>query len=284
MTALAKKKIVTFLVITLGISMLFYVPIIRAGTLDIAGGLLVLGLMWAPGIAGMATQLIYEHTLRGMGWRFGPFKYLLIAFLLPLLYCLIVYGITWTSQLGGFPNPEMMSAIQERWGGMMTSPVLQIMITVVLTILLGLPAGLLSGMGEEIGWRGVLVPELAKVMSFGKVALVSGVIWILWHFPLLFFADYNMAGAPKWYAGLMFAVMVLGISFAFAWLRLKSKSIWPAAILHASHNLFVQVIFTPLTIKTAITPYIIDEFGIGLALMGVLVALVFWQKGKKLGA
>ncbi len=279
---MAKKKIITFLGITLALSLIFYVPIIRAGTLDIAGGLLVLGLMWSPGIAGMLTRLIYDRTLRGMGWKFGPFKYLLLAFLIPLFYCLVVYGLTWLTGLGGFPEPEMMSAIQGRWGSLTASPALQILITVGLTTLFGLPAGLISGMGEEIGWRGLLVPELAKVTSFGKTALISGIIWTLWHFPLLFFADYNMTGAPKWYAGLMFALTVIGISFAFAWLRLKSNSFWPAAMLHASHNLFVQAVFTPLTIKTAVTPYIIDEFGIGLALAGVLIALVFWQKGKEL--
>jgi protein-S-isoprenylcysteine O-methyltransferase Ste14 len=76
----------------------------------------------------------------------------------------------------------------------------------------------------------------------------------------------------------MFAVMVLGISFAFAWLRLKSGSLWTAALLHASHNLFVQGIFTPLTTETSLTPYIIDEFGIGLALAGLVVALIFWRR------
>ncbi|MBE0688464.1 MAG: CPBP family intramembrane metalloprotease, partial [Anaerolineaceae bacterium] len=79
----------------------------------------------------------------------------------------------------------------------------------------------------------------------------------------------------------MFTIMVLGISFAFAWLRLKSGSLWTAAILHASHNLFIQAIFTPLTLQKKITPYIIDEFGVGLAIAGMLVALLFIRKNKQ---
>jgi membrane protease YdiL (CAAX protease family) len=78
----------------------------------------------------------------------------------------------------------------------------------------------------------------------------------------------------------MFTIMVLGISFAFAWLRLKSGSLWTAAILHASHNLFVQAIFTPLTLQKKFTPFIIDEFGVGLALAAVLVAWFFIRKNK----
>lgn len=272
------KKIYTFLAITLVLSSIFYALILSIGSIYAHSGLLVLGLMWAPGLAGMATQLIYERSLRGLGWKLGPFKYLLLAVLIPLLYCLVVYGITWSTGLGGFPDPKLMALIAERWGGLIPSPALQIILTVLLSVVMGLPAGLISGAGEEIGWRGLFVPELAKVTTFTRTAFISGAVWALWHMPLLLFSDYNLPGAPRWYAGLMFAVMVVGISFAFAWLRLKSGSLWTAALLHASHNLFVQTIFTPLTIQTKITPYIIDEFGVGLALAGVVVALVFWQK------
>jgi hypothetical protein len=40
--------------------------------------------------------------------------------------------------------------------------------------------------------------------------------------------------------------------------------------------------FTPLTGATALTPFVIDEFGCGLALAGVLVAYVFWSKRAEL--
>jgi uncharacterized protein len=272
------KKIITFLAITLALSSIYYYLIISSGSLGGAGGLYVLGLMWSPGLAGMATQLIYEHTLRGLGWKPGKFIYLLVAFLLPLFYCLVVYGITWITGLGGFPEPDQMSLIPQRWSGVTTSPALQILITVALTAFFGMIGGIVSGLGEEIGWRGLFVPELYKVTSFTKVSLISGVIWTLWHLPILFFADYNLPGAPRWYAGLMFAIMVIGISFAFAWLRLKSGSLWTAVLLHASHNVFIQTIFTPLTIQNKITPYIIDEFGVGLALAAVAIALIFWSK------
>jgi membrane protease YdiL (CAAX protease family) len=278
MSSKSMKKIATFLAITLIISSVFYYLIISAGTLNAANGLGVLGLMWTPGIAGIATQLIYEHTLRGMGWKPGKFKYLAIAWLLPLGYCLVVYGITWLTGLGGFPDPTVMTQIQARWGRLTGSPALQILLSVIVTAFFGMFAGLASGLGEEIGWRGLFVPELFKVTTFAKTALISGVVWTLWHFPLLFFADYNLPGAPRWYAGIMFAILVIGISFAFAWLRLKSGSLWTAAMLHAMHNVFIQSIFTPLTIQTKITPYIIDEFGVGLALTAIVVALVFWSK------
>lgn len=75
----------------------------------------------------------------------------------------------------------------------------------------------------------------------------------------------------------MFAVMLIGISFPFAWLTLKSRSLWPAVLLHAGHNQFILGIFDKLTATTNATPYITGEFGIGLALTTVIVAYLFWR-------
>ncbi len=275
------KKILTFLAITLGLSSIYYYFIISGGTLMVGGGLFVLGLMWAPGIAGIITQLIFERSLRGMGWKPGRIGYLGLALVIPFLYGLVVYGITWATGLGGFPNPELLGYIRSGYGATLPTAVV-ILIFVVMNFLIGILPGIFSGLGEEIGWRGLFVPELAKVTRFPFVALISGVVWALWHLPLLFFADYNMAGAPTWYAGIMFTILVIGISFAFAWLRLKSGSLWTAAVMHASHNLFIQSVFTPLTLQKPVTPYIIDEFGVGLAIAAIVVAIIFWRKSKEL--
>jgi uncharacterized protein len=272
-----QKKIVTFLALTLMGSAVFYYLIISSGSLESMGGLWVLLLMWTPGLAGIITQLFYEHSLRGMGWKPGKVKYLLLAYVIPLLYCLVVYGLTWVSGLGLFPSPEFMEKLRTAFGAQMSDTLL-ILTFVARMGTLGVLVSMLSALGEEIGWRGLLVPELAKVTSFQKTALISGAIWADWHLPLILFSDYNMPGIPKWYATIMFIITVMGISFAFAWLRLKSGSLWTAALLHASHNLFVQSIFTPLTGMTPVTPYIIDEFGIGLALAAVVLMVVFWRK------
>jgi membrane protease YdiL (CAAX protease family) len=132
-------------------------------------------------------------------------------------------------------------------------------------------------LGEEIGWRGFLVPELSKVVGFPGIGLMSGLMWAVYHYPAMLFADYN-AGAPAWYSLTCFTIMVVGDSFVMAWLTLRSGSLWPAAILHGSHNLFIQSIFTPLTRDTGPTKFIIDEFGIGLVVTLTIAALIAWRK------
>ncbi len=132
-------------------------------------------------------------------------------------------------------------------------------------------------LGEEIGWRGFLVPELSKVAGFSGTAIISGLMWAVYHYPVLLFADYN-AGTPAWYSLTCFTIMVVASSFILTWLTLRSGSLWPAAIFHASHNLFIQSILSPLTRDTGVTKCIIDEFGVGLVITTLIGAIIVWRR------
>lgn len=271
----AQKKVILFLILTLCFSAFSYIPILRAGTIGVQGGLFVFTLMWSPGLAAILTQLIANRSLRGMGWRLGSARWLGIACILPVLYALPVYAFTWLTGLGRFPNPDRIASLAEKYSS--PNPATTVTIFLLISLTVDMVGPLLSALGEEIGWRGLLVPELAKMTSFTKTALISGVIWAAWHMPGVFFADYHSGNTPITYAAACFAVLVIGISFPFAWLTLKSGSLWPAVLLHAFHNQLVMGILDKLTGKTEITPYITGEFGVGLALTGLVVAYVFWR-------
>ena len=75
----------------------------------------------------------------------------------------------------------------------------------------------------------------------------------------------------------MYAISIIGLSFPFAWLTLKSGSLWPAVLFHAFHNQLVQGIIDKLTGKIEITSYITGEFGVGLALTSIVVAYILWR-------
>jgi membrane protease YdiL (CAAX protease family) len=146
----------------------------------------------------------------------------------------------------------------------------------------GVVLNLSMTLGEEIGWRGFLVPELAKQMSFTRVSLVSGILWAAWHSPLLLFADYN-AGTNRWYALGCSTVALVSASFILAWLTLRSNSIWPAALFHASYNLFVPGIFDNLILNTGSTLWYTTEFGAALAITSAIFALYFWTRRTQVG-
>lgn len=63
-----------------------------------------------------------------------------------------------------------------------------------------------------------------------------------------------------------------------AWLRLQSQSIWPVAIMHATHNGVIQTFFDRLTIQSDTTQYLTGEFGIALVPVTLIIAFYFWKK------
>jgi membrane protease YdiL (CAAX protease family) len=270
-----QNKIYLFLFLTLSFSLLSYVPIIRAGTLNAQGGLFVLTIMWSPGLAAILTQLIATRSLRGLGWRLGSARWLGMAYILPVVYGLPVYAFTWLTGLGRFPNPSRIASLADKY----SSP--NVATTVAMFVLISLTSDmvgpLISALGEEIGWRGLFVPELAKMTSFTKTALISGTVWAAWHMPAIFLADYNGGSTSTLYSAAFFAILVIAVSFPFAWLTLKSGSLWPAVLLHASHNQIIIGIFEKLTGNTGITPYVTGEFGVGLALTSLVVAYAIWR-------
>ncbi len=275
------SRIRLFLLLTAAFSSVFYALIIHAGSLDTGRGLYVTGLMWCPGLAGLITRYRYERSLAHHGWRWGHTRFQLASYLVPIAYAFVVYAIVWITGLGGFYNQEFLhrQAASFGWRGLPDSLVLVLYFVTVGT--LGMPGSCASALGEELGWRGFLVPELARVTSFTNASLISGIAWSMWHYPLLLFADYN-AGTAPWYGLLCFTVMVIGISFVFAWMRLASGSVWTGMLLHASHNLFIQGIFDPLTVDTGRTKWIIGEFGAGLAIAACIAALIFWRRRSQL--
>ena len=271
------RRVGVYLALTLALSSVFWILIIRAGALGAHGGAYIFGLMWSPAVAALVASLLTGRPLREIGWRWPAWRYIALGWGIPFAYAAVAYGATWLTGLGGFPNAKFVSALAARHGDTGASTASVLLPFLLIKGTLGVFLSCTSALGEEIGWRGFLVPELAKRISFTRVALVSGLIWSVWHYPVLLFADYN-GGTPAWYGLACFTVLVVCISFLFAWIRLRSGSIWPAVLLHGSHNLFVQQVFDPLTSDTGRTKWVIGEFGAALAIVAIGVAFLSWRR------
>lgn len=250
--------------------------VIHAGRMEAGNLLYVTGSMWSPALAAFLTKRLFGEKIRDLPWSWGNSRYEWLAYFIPIAYALPVYLVAWTTGLGEF-NRSFLSRVAQDFGCPNFSPSLTLALFVLLTATLGMVGKTSRALGEEIGWRGFLVPELSKVVGFPLIGLISGLMWAVYHYPILLFADYN-AGTPAWFGLSCFTVGVVAESFILAWLALRSRSLWPAAILHASHNLFIQSIFTPLTQDTIWTKYFIDEFGVGLVLTTLVAAFIFWRR------
>lgn len=91
----------------------------------------------------------------------------------------------------------------------------------------------ITAFGEELGWRGWLLPNLRALGTFPALIL-SGVIWGVWHAPVILLG-YNYARPDL--LGLLLMVgwcVLLGI--VIGWLRLRSASVWPAVLAHGAVN------------------------------------------------
>jgi membrane protease YdiL (CAAX protease family) len=94
-----------------------------------------------------------------------------------------------------------------------------------------------------------MVPLLVRVRAPAPLVL-SGIIWGLWHTPLILFGDYATSGHPA-VSALLFMLAIAGAAVSFGWLRLASASVWPAMLIHASHNAWFQSVFDSLTAHSA---------------------------------
>jgi len=273
-----RSALPTFIGLTILFSSLSWALIIYTGHVGGAGGAYVYALMWGPGLAAIVTVKWRKLGIGVLGFGWGESRYPLMGYLIPIGYAALAYMIIWMTGLGGFPNTEFIRATATALGWSFTDPAIFIPIFFLVTGTTSMLIGIASGLGEEIGWRGFMAPQLVQRLDFTKAGFVGGLIWAAWHFPLILFADYSL-GAPVWYSMLCFTIMVIGLAYIMQWLRLESGSVWPAAIMHGSHNLFIQTIFTPLTVsKGDTTAYAIDEFGFMLPIVVGLVAIYLWTK------
>jgi membrane protease YdiL (CAAX protease family) len=229
------------------------------------------GWMWSPGIAALLTQIVYRDKLSDFSWRLGEKKYLCMGFFIPFFYACAIYGIVWVTGLGGYQPQAIKIGGQELPG----------FIALLVFSLFGLIPACFAALGEEIGWRGLLLPELFRMTSFPKAILITGTIWAVWHYPAIIFAEYH-GRAPLWFNLTTITISVLGLSVLVAWLRLKSGSIWPAVLWHGSHNLFIQTVFLRMTTDTGLTEYFVDDFGLGLVVTSLVLGFLFWKKRKEI--
>ena len=279
-TRRGRQEIIVFLTLTFALSSIFYTKIIAAGGLGDVGSGVITGLMWCPGIAALITRLALARDLAGLGWRPGKLRFLAASYLTPLLYAALAYGLVWLLSAGSFFDRDIIAkiadALSERKGWSFGSEAAVLGAYFLLIATRGVFFGCISALGEEIGWRGLLVPRLAETRSYTQTSWISGAIWAVWHWPLILLAGYQ--GNSPAFSLATFTLMAVAASFIFAWLRLRSGSVWTAMLLHASHNAFIQNFFDPLTRTDGVAKYLTGEFGIAtLAAVG-LFAWLYWRR------
>jgi uncharacterized protein len=229
-------------------------------------------LMWCPAAGALLASRYLGRSISTIAWRWGQSRYAVAGYLIPLGYVSLIYVFVWTAGFGGFYNRRFVDLFAKDFGFGSPSQAASITFYFLFTATISVVKDTATVLGEEIGWRGFLVPELARRCGFVSTSLISGFIWALWHYPILLLGSYH-SPTPVWYYLPLFTLTVTTISFLWTWLRLKSGSIWPCVVLHAAHNTFFQRFFDPLTVYGKKTPYVAGEFGAALTGVSILIAV-----------
>jgi len=187
-----------------------------------------------------------------------------LAVFVPLLILAFSYGALWLTGIASFATPAAGGpAIQP------LSQVLQVVLTLVFVF------------GEEIGWRGYLLPHLSA-LGRRRALLLSGLLHGIWHLPVLLLTPYyHHAGNPL----IVVPLFLAGLTFAgvfYGQLRMMTGSVWPATIAHTAGNSF-STAFTALTVTASplVFEFLVGESGI-LTVIGlaVVAAWILYRRGQ----
>ncbi len=269
------KTLIIFSVVLLALSSIAYFAILKLKPTSIYVG----ALMISPALASIITLKIRKRPISSLPWSLKELKYLKLSYITTILYVSIAYALIWLFGFGNLINTERLLQWSNELGIDSTNQTLALIVMIFLLLTVGVIKNLGSTLGEEIGWRGFLIFELRKVMSFKALAIISGIIWAIWHYPLIDLM-YGRSENLLLHMG-TFTIMIIGISVILAYYTFKSNSLWPAAIYHSVHNIYIQKICTPLTISNEKTIFWIDEYGFMIPIITTIFAIYFWRKAEK---
>lgn len=239
------KKIYTYLGITFAASWAVWGLLALTGrsiTSDLIAQGVVAITMWFPGLGALLTKRIYQSE-RLMECGFRPqIRRNLGTYLTALLFPTVFMAIGGALYFGAFPGQfdPSLSAVSATIPEGFT-PATMILLSLVSSLVAGVSINMVFGLGEEIGWRGFLFPEMRKHMSDRRAVLVCGVIWGLWHAPITCMGHNYGTQYPGYpIVGILcMCVFCTSLGIILSHFTSKTDTIWPAAIGHGAVNAIV---------------------------------------------
>lgn len=243
MNPLKSKPVLFFLAFTFVVTYAIEFGLILAGFRikgipQIFGQYIVAVVMWVPALGAFLTvKFISKEPISVLRLKLGKIKpYIILWLEIPLLVALI-YLISW--QLGFVKLDLEMKGFMKLLSSygqnvdMPFPPIYMALLLFFVSLFISPWMNTFFALGEEIGWRGFLMPRL---MSLGKTKayLILGVIWGLWHLPLIIIG-FNYPDTPMLGIAMM-CIFTTSIGFIMNDIVLKNESTLLAGWAHGLIN------------------------------------------------
>ncbi|MGL0866468.1 CPBP family intramembrane glutamic endopeptidase [Faecalibacterium duncaniae] len=214
--------------------------------------LALIATMFCPLLAVLLVQKVFLRQPVGIGWKVqGKRRFWLAAWFGPAVFTLlgaVLYFAVFPSRLD-FSGSWLVAA----YGGEMDAQTLRsyLLQNGLFAVILAPAINMFPALGEEVGWRGYMMPRLKERFGLLNGRLLGGVVWGVWHWPLMLLVGYeygtNYLGAPV--LGLVvWCVVCFALNTLLDLLYEKTESIWVPAIAHGAFNAIValpQVLIAP---------------------------------------
>jgi len=240
-----REPLARFLLVTFALGTALQLAAVAVGLKTGPGSLLLLATMWAPAVgvvaAGGEARRRAFAAARRSGWRWLPAGFLVGLGPQLLQKGLLVLSGTavWDSKhvelaadgrsVAALHGLGMVLGVGPQGLGFFA---LNLLVTILIASVM---TGAVGGFGEELGWRGLLQPELEARHGVVRGTVLTGLVWAYWHLPANL-AGFNDAQHPVVGSLAVFPLLVVGLAVGLAWLTRRSGSVWPAALAHGANN------------------------------------------------
>jgi len=240
----AKKRLIIFIALTIILAWIVFLLVPICGlTYGSGASVVILAVaMFMPALSNLITRLITKEGFGNMYLRphaKGHVKAYLLLYFGPTVLLLLSGAIYFLIFPGSF-DPELttlkgMVASSGKQG--LTASTLLI-VQVLIFVVTGPIVNIIPTMGEELGWRGYLLPKLRMFLSDRAALIITGAIWGIWHLPVIVMG--HNYGTGYWgypVLGILTMIVfcvVLGIIEGY--ISIKLESAIPAAMIHSTVN------------------------------------------------
>ncbi|MFM6007501.1 MAG: CPBP family intramembrane glutamic endopeptidase [Sphaerospermopsis kisseleviana] len=230
-----KNKILLYLVITLSLSYLYqvFIAVVAPDVTSEKFTNLALILMYFPGVIAIIFTIFFQEGWSNLGLKIRRPLLWLYSLAIPLIITILL--LVFIQLLGG---EQKVFSMQDYNVSFLDKNPVSLAVFIPLFSLNFTVTACLTGIftiGEELGWRGYLQNKMIQVFGLIPGIVILGLVWGYWHLPIILMG-YNFPEYPILGALIFMPLTTIGFSLIFAWLTLRSKSIWTAVLAHGAIN------------------------------------------------